>query len=613
MGVQKTVCRNAKTLEHGSFQLRETVHVCMAGCHRPDGAVATRKACAPTEFLLPGRSVGYDVMEWIGRQRFLHNRQREEIQAELKREHGIDLSTGEISVLVRLFLDYFLRLHQARAAQIRRALEKDGGWPMHADATCEDGRGTLLAILAGWRGWVLGAWKIPTENAEAILDNMRSVVCRFGAPCAVMRDLGKAMIEACGQLAAELGGRIPVLGCHSHFAADVGNDLLSAGHDTLRNKFRNSKIRGALRTVARDLSRDLGVEIGEAREAFDAWQREASASHVLPAGVAGLAVVRGLAQWAFDYPADAEYGRFPFDRPYLDFYDRCVHVRRAVDGFLRKPPEDRRVLRLLRRLGRILDPVLQDPGFACAARDLRVRTELFDKLREALRLWPSASGRKQSHPNQLLTPQQATAELCDVRRALHDFATSLRKRRPQRGLGQNLREATDIILDHLNRHGKSLSGHAIRLPAEAGGGVRLVDRTNNVAENCFRRMKHDERRRSGRKNLAQDFEQLPPESALVRNLNDPDYVAIVCGSLDRLPRVLAELDATERHRKRIARPNAERATDSTQVPLLETGSLPLIDRRLIRSEDMRRRLDAVVRSRPTHMLLSRQSMPIPTG
>jgi hypothetical protein len=29
---------------------------------------------------------------------------------------------------------------------------------MHVDATGEDGRGTLLLVLAGWRQWVLGAW-----------------------------------------------------------------------------------------------------------------------------------------------------------------------------------------------------------------------------------------------------------------------------------------------------------------------------------------------------------------------------------------------------------------------------------------------------------------------
>ena len=48
-------------------------------------------------------------------------------------------------------------------------------------------------------------------------------------------------------------------------------------------------------------------------------------------------------------------------------------------------------------------------------------------------------------------------------------------------------------------------------------------------------MKHAERRRSGRKVLTHDFESLPPAAALAYNLTRPDYVALVCGSLDALP------------------------------------------------------------------------------
>jgi hypothetical protein len=203
-----------------------------------------------------------------------------------------------------------------------------------------------------------------------------------------------------------------------------------------------------------------------------------------------------------------------------------------------------------------------------------------------------------------MTLRQAREELRDIRAALKRFSASLRKRRPQRGPAQDFRKAIDIILDHLKRHGKSLWGHEVRLPAKAGGGVRLVERTNNLCEHFFHAIKHGERRRSGRKNLARDFELLPPESALVQNFNHPDYVAIVCGSLERLPRVFAEMDATERCRRQ-RRPKA--AQHEVPVPQsgIETGSLPLIDRTLIRSEDMQRMIDAVIRSRPPRMMISR--------
>ena len=138
--------------------------------------------------LLPSSVVGYDVMVRVGLERFLRHRQRHEICALIEDEAGIRISTGEVSALSRHFVHDLARLHQARAERLQAALASDGGWPMHVDATGEDGRGTLLLVLAGWRQWVLGAWKISTERAELILPCLLETVRTFGAPCAAMRD-----------------------------------------------------------------------------------------------------------------------------------------------------------------------------------------------------------------------------------------------------------------------------------------------------------------------------------------------------------------------------------------------------------------------------------------
>jgi hypothetical protein len=243
MQVQKSVPRRGCTLTHGSFVARETVHVCPAGRHEPAGALVTRRAQALREALLPGRSVGYDVMVAVGIERYLHHRQREEIREALRRERGIELSAGTISELAHLFCTYLGRLHLAHAGELRAALEQDGGWPLHVDATGENGRGTMLIAYAGWRRWVLGAWRIPTERADAILPRLREVVGLFGAPCAIVRDLGRAMIPATAALVADLGLPIPILACHAHFLADVGRDLLEPAHDTLRKLFRKADVR----------------------------------------------------------------------------------------------------------------------------------------------------------------------------------------------------------------------------------------------------------------------------------------------------------------------------------------------------------------------------------
>jgi len=230
---------------------------------------------------------------------------------------------------------------------------------------------------------------------------------------------------------------------------------------------------------------------------------------------------------------------------------------------------------------------MQDPAFSKAAAKLVRRAALFDQLRQALRLHPNAT----ATPRKVLSPKQAAVELQDIRQAVKRFEQNLRRRRPERGPAQDERQAIDIILDHLDRHGSSLWGHGIQLPKEAGGGIRLVDRTNNILEGFFRRMKQGERRRSGRKVLTYDFEHLPAGAALVANLDRPDYVKILCGSLDQLPQAFAELDA-ERDQASVG---AQEETNAECEVL--SSSMPLVDRKLIRSDDLRACILAAAQSR----------------
>jgi hypothetical protein len=573
--VRKTWQRTGVTLDHGAFRLRQTVRVCVSGCAR-------KKRAGTLAGLIPPRSVvGYDIMVYVGLERFLQHRQREEIRASLAAGHGILLSSGEISVLAGRFLAYLERLHQASAPALRAALAADGGWPLHIDATGEDGRGTLLVAFAGWRQWVLGAWKIPTERADAILPRLREVTFRFGPPCAIVRDLGRAMAEAAAVLVKDLKRSIPVLACHLHFLSDVGKDLLKDSHDRLRILFRQANLRSQIRTLTRDLGRKLGPDIDEARTGLRRWQIGIGQRHRLPPGSAGVATVRGLAQWILDYLADTRGDGFPFDLPWLALYDRCLQVAAALDEFLADPPKDPAIRKPLERLRRILQPVADDsPGFASVADTLTRRAALFAELRKALRLWEESSRVKVRSAK----PAHTMAELKNIRSALDRLTHSLRRRRPNRGPAEDRRDAINLVLVHIQKHGRFLWGHAIRLPHKAGDGVRIVDRTNNIIEALFHALKHGERRRSGRKILTQDFETLSPSAALTTNLAHADYVSILCGSLDRLPEAFAKLDAQTRRRQKSPVALIVKPADA------ETASLSNADRKLVRTQEMTQRV-----------------------
>jgi len=607
--VLKTVERGVATREHGMFRPNETVYVCAAGCHPPGRTHAIHRATSLTSRVLPGRTVGYDVMVRVGLLRYVEYRQRDEIRALLEAE-GIRLSTGTISGLAHLFLIYLERLHLARADRLRAALDADGGWPMHVDATGEQGRGTLLVALAGWRRWVLGAWKIPTERADAILPRLQWVTRVFGAPCAAVRDLGHAVTEALDELMVWLGIIIPILACHFHFLRDIGGDLLKQRHDQLRELVRHWKIRTHLAALARELSRDLGPALAEAKESVVVWQEHVEQGHRLPEGVAGVACVRALAQWVLDFAADGQDDGFPFDRPYLDFYERGCKMRRAIDAYSRRPPATREVARALCRLGRILDPLRRDEKFTRAAVSLKMRVDLFEKLREALRLTPKTDSRTLAR-TVAPTVKQAAAELRDIRKAVLNLRRWLKANRPKRGPADDRRKAFDIILRHLQVHGRYLWGHEVRLSDKATGPARtrLVDRTNDIEEGWFHGMKHSERRRSGRKLLAQDMEQLPAAAALARNLRCKDYVELVCGSLDNLDKAFAELD----RQKDLQPIDAERPDRTVHAPLdiddLLSASLPRADRTLVRAQALETRILAAALSRAPAQVMSSSIQP----
>ena len=587
--VRKSLRRNVVTLKHGAFVAQETVRTCAGGCAQPAGRPVLLRSRDLARLAPPGGIYGYDLEVHVGLERHLRHRQREEVRADLIGEHGIALSTGQESLLAARFVRHLEALHWKRAPQLAEAMRDDGGYPMHIDATGEDGRGTTFVVYNPWRHWALGAWKLSTERADLVLPRLRQTAQAFGQPCAIMRDLGRAMIEAAGQLVREMEREVPILGCHAHLLRDVGKDLMKASHDELRELVRSHRLRTRLRSLARGLGRPLSVQLPMLRGNVESWARSAT-GHALPAGADGAAFVRSLAQWVLDYSVEGDGLGFPFERPYLDFYRRCRTIRRAADASLRKQSGDARGHRELLRLARILDPVLGDRAFAEVAARLARRADLFEQLRRALRLRPEGKTASAT----ILSPALAAAELQDVRRAVERLGRDLRRRRPERGPAQDAREAIDIVLDHLDRHGGSLWGHAVRLPKKLGGGIRLVDRTNNALESFFRRMKHGERRRSGRKVLTCDFERLPAGAALVANLARPDYVKILCGSLDRLPEAFAELDAAQREEAL-----ADCKADARPLPDEEvlSRSVPCQDRALIRSEALHAWIQSAAQSR----------------
>ncbi len=514
MKVYKTRSRQVITLEAGPFQATETLKQC-----RSDPTHPLMGSEALAQRVKPRQAYGYDLIVHVGCARYLENQQREEIRAALYRQRGIELSDGSVSNLCDRFLTHLEALHVARVPQLRAVL--GDGYPLHIDATCEHGKGGLFVGLDGWRGWVLVAGRIPSEHEDHLRPLVEKATRWFGEPMASVRDLGEGMAKAVAPL-REKG--IPDLICHFHFLAAVGKKLFEQPYRLLRKLLKSSKVRTDLRALLRDLRRYAGPSP--------------------QAGHFGKGVVRedlpALVLWVLEGDGTKDL-LYPFCLVHLEFYQRCRAALQRAECWVQGPrtlPE-RRAIDHLATLVRRFDT---DGRFTTAVTRLEKGWQAFCELRDVLQLSNAELPRADVRAHQReLAPVEAR-RLREIEAALRDYRARLAERiASPDSPGSPSASPSVVILKYLDRYGARLFGHPTRRE-EDGTMVAIVERTNNVLEHFFGDEKQHLRRRLGRANLGRDLEDQPAQAALAANLRHPDYVRVLCGSLDHLPMAFAALD-----------------------------------------------------------------------
>lgn len=509
--VVKTKPRTVMTLAEGPFRALETV----LGCSLESGCPSV--GSEELALLVPPRQqYGYDLIVYVGLQRYLAGQQREEIQEQLRLHKGIELSTGTVSNLCDRFLQMLETLHLLRTPDLRAAL--GGAWSLHIDATSDKGKGGLAIGMDGFRGWVLMSTRIPSEAGEHIRPLVDDIVGLFGEPLATVRDMGDGMAHAVLPL-RERG--IPDLICHQHFLAAVGKKLLDSLYSRLRNMLHRCRIVGDLRELGRQLRR------------YDSYRDGAFG----PGSV--RAELQATVKWVLDGEGHKELS-FPFSLHHRDFVGRCQQAMYKVDAWAPTPrtaPERRAV----RRLAGLVRRIDQDRRFASTLAEIDDRYAAFVELRDVLRL---SHGEMLRQTDGAIQPDFAVLDqqrLKVVERDLEDYVAELRHRREANPHHDDKRVTEGIILGYLERERDHLFGHPV-VRDEDGTALAVVPRTNNPPEYFFGVSKRLLRRRVGRANLGRDMQQQPPQAALALNLRFPDYVRVLCGSLGNLPTAFAKLD-----------------------------------------------------------------------
>ena len=492
--VVKTQTRRVITLAQGEFAAREIIRWC------PWCRSEVRRSRALQNLVPRCQRYGYDLITHVALQRYRFHRQRVEIQENLLRRFGIEISIGTISALCDRFLRLFEALHVGRAPQLRQAMKR--GYPLHIDGTNDTGRGGLFLCIEGWRGWVLHAANILSEKKDLIQPVLEETFARFGNPIAIVRDMG----QGCAKAAAPFREQgIPDFICHYHFLADVGTDILAHLHRRLQSHLQNHQVQKTLHELLRTL-------------------RGRSELGIIP-------------YWIFH--GEGRTPRFPFGLPHLDLYHRLCSATDQARNWISRPWSDEESTHV-NRLAQIAQDVQQDETIGQIVRDLTESWSLFQELRSILRLEDPSK-----RPSPLLLEAEG-AQREEIQTRLGRYRDELRHRLPS---GYEAKYSPyHVILEHLRRYKDHLFGHPV-VRDESGRVVAVVDRTNNPAEHFFSRNKQDLRRRTGRHHLCRELEDLPYQVTLLSNLKDPKYVRILCGSIEELPRALASVAETTTHEK----------------------------------------------------------------
>jgi len=506
--------RPVMSCEAGCFIPREVLKECSKDPAHP---VAHSEALA--HIVRPRQHYAYDLVVQVGLARYLRHKHREEIRAELRKQHRIELSDGTVSILCNRFLSYLEALHCVRSPYLRATMAPYG-YPMHLDATNDQGKGGLFVTMDGFRGWVLVSGKIPSEHEDHIRPLIEKTVALFGEPNATMRDLLKAGPKSVASLREQ--GK-PDLICHYHFLRAVGKKLFDKSHAALQAIMKLSGARTRLWELLRELRRYLKSDNYTGR--FGAGQvRE----HLLT-----------LVYWILEGDGKKR-AAYPFTLPQLDFYNRC---RQAMERSERWVPTPRTLpeRRALRHLKSLMSRVERGPRSLEVVGNLEQAWLAFNELRNVLRLADSElpRGGEMSMPQKKL-PGAEHERLKSIEEATDEYLRSICRRVGDQCL-KKPRTPDAVILKYLKKFGDNLFGHPV-VRDEDGSVIFTTDRTNNILEYFFGQQKQGMRRRLGKAHLGRDLEDQPAQVALVPNLLHDDYVRILCGSIDNLPNAFAALD-----------------------------------------------------------------------
>jgi hypothetical protein len=514
--VLKTRRREVVTLSIGPWIARETIWRNPTTAQR-SGSADLRRLVAP------GCTYGYDVVEEVGRKLFLEAQSVRQI-IQLLKQSRVLLSPSTVADLGRRFIVLLALAHRRCTHRLRQAISLQGGYILHLDATYEDKSPMLMTGFDAVMDIVLGNIKLPSEKAEGIVPFLRRLKECFGPPLALVHDMSKGILSA----VEEVFPGIPDFICHFHFLRDTGKDLLGSDYDRLRQRLQTlgtiGRLRARLRAWRLQIRADLPLKKALDQLPSGDWPTE-------PLEQAPLLAAYLLAQWILAGLQQGWGYGFPFDRPLLVLAQRAQEACAQLESLLSENRSgDWRCRVPLHHLAGQLKPLVHDYPLKHNLSRLETYGQIFDQLRQALRMAPVNAEGGLNHPGEpveMKTLQLQVQAFAAHVRAHPDYAAT---------------PALQGMIEQIEHYGAKLFADPLTVSTPQGPRTIQPQRTNNVMERLFRDLKRNCRHRTGCHSLGRSLRTMLPDTPLVKNLQNPEYLKILLDSQPSLAALFAQID-----------------------------------------------------------------------
>jgi len=515
--IEKVKSRKVFTVAYGELQIRERVKKC------PVCGKVYRSAQLP-KMVKTGCNYSYDCIVEAGRLRYIDKRQISEIQNIFTLRYHLNISQTQIRRLCYNFLYYMGRFHYHSAEHISNVFQQQGGYVLYVDSTCE-GRGVhILTCLDGQSGYVLYSKKIKSENSEDLQTAFGVVKNMFGVPLCCVHDMGNGINKA---LDIVFEGVMRII-CHFHLLRDIGNDLLNELYRSVQKSLSGHGIYAGIRYQTLALEKTAGSRT-KAEDlffsTFDTYNKNAKELLV--------GTLYGYLQSLKTYENCGDGYGFPFDRPKLEYYrlmEKICADLRQIDKIPVFDTKTKKECRLY-KIKDVLENVLHDNDLKLAVAQLERQVVYFDKFRKILRIAEPNDKNGLNDQGKITTAK----DLTEAENKLRKYMDALKPK------AENDKKIAGVI-KQLEKYWDKIFASPIKLIVGNEEKTIIPQRTNNLSEQFYRKIKHLLRRLSGKPTVSKDIDYLPEEIVLVENLKNQHYVENIVGGLNTLAEKFAQLD-----------------------------------------------------------------------